>query len=93
MRIYEKGEKVRLQDESIATVVEVRRGPYELPEGQNLGAPPGTVMGGDASYTVRNAKGKLVEVQDRDVRNPPKPATTAKATKSAGSTAKRAKKT
>ncbi len=71
MRIYEKGEKVRLEDESIATVVEVHRQSYELPEGQAIGGPAAT-HGGEASYTVRDAKGKTRVARDRDVRNPPK---------------------
>ncbi len=76
MRMYEKGDKVRLADDSLATVVTVTRGPYTLPEGQALGGQPGAQTGGEARYTVRTAQGKVIEVRDRDVRNPPKDAPT-----------------
>ncbi|MBA2432222.1 MAG: hypothetical protein H0V56_08915 [Chthoniobacterales bacterium] len=76
--MYEKGDKVRLVDDSVATVVTVKRGQYTLPEGQSLGGQPGAQTGGEASYTVRTAKGKVIEVQDRDVRNVPKTETKAR---------------
>jgi hypothetical protein len=76
MRVYKEKEKVRLPDDSIATVVEVHQEPYELPKGQMIGAGQTDlempVKGGHAWYKVKRPDGKIVTVKDRDVRNPPK---------------------
>lgn len=71
MRIYQENEQVRLGDGSIATVKEVIRGPYKLPEGQHLGGPP-TEMGGEVRYIVETDEGERKEVQDREVYNIPR---------------------
>ena len=71
MRIYQIGEIVRLADESLATVKQVIPGPYRLPEGQAIGG-VSREMGGECSYVVENDQGEMLEVRDRDVRNPPK---------------------
>lgn len=74
MRRYEKGEKVRLADESEATVLRVIDGQYEIEAGLSVGGGGNTrggmALAGDVSYAVKNAKGKEVIVLDRDVRNP-----------------------
>jgi hypothetical protein len=77
MRFYQQGEKVRLQDDTIAVVLEVYAGPYAIPAGQNIGgkprlAGPDIELAGNASYKVRHADGRELIVADREVRNPPK---------------------
>ena len=82
MRIYQVGEIVRLADESLATVKQVIPGPYRLPEGQAIGG-VAREMGGECSYVVENEDGEMLEVRDRDVRNPPKQTAQPQAKKSA----------
>ena len=75
MRIYSPGEKVALQDDRIATVVETHEEQYDLPEGMILGAGEATadnpVKGGTAWYMVKVGSGRPFRATDREVRNPP----------------------
>ncbi len=71
MKHYMVGEAVRLiQDGSSATVTEVIAGPYEIEAGQQLGGGSAD-RAGEMSYRVKDKKGSVRLVRDRDVMNPP----------------------
>ncbi len=77
MRKYQKGEWVRLSDDSLAKVMDVNHGQYLIPAGQEIGGGQtpdenGMVMAGEVSYKVKTEDGETKVYGDRYVRNPPK---------------------
>lgn len=70
--MYAVGDTVRLEDGTLAKVVEVIPGAYSIEPGQSLGGGPSDT-GGEMSYRVKLPRSNKTQlVRDREVWNPPK---------------------